>query len=405
MLSLAYVHAYNLHPHYLQPWTEVAEPLTPATWVQYFLANGLLRFRIPLLFAISGYLFAHRAGTAPHLARVWHRVRTLGVPFLAWSALGMGLAWALEQFPGTRQLVLAAGLDRFGPDAPLVSAYSPEQVLLCWLLVPVPFQLWFIRSLLVYSLCYPWLRAAVDRVPRLYFGLVALLWLTNWHLPVVPLLEGSGLLFFALGVWLRGRHFDALAVPGWFRPGRFLALWLALLVGKTSLAFYPQVLPAPALVLALLHKAAEAVGVLTLWFGADGLVRAAMRRAWFVWLTGFSFFLYAAQEPLLSYATQGALRWWPEWPLLVFGLLPAAVLAALVLAAALLRRVAPAPYGVLTGGRGPARPAATAGFSGPREAQREGGELNKRLPGAEVRKKNGASQLAQPGRKVRRPGR
>ncbi|GAB2773339.1 hypothetical protein HNQ93_000896 [Hymenobacter luteus] len=31
MLLLVYVHAYNLHPRYLQPWTPVDEPLAAGT--------------------------------------------------------------------------------------------------------------------------------------------------------------------------------------------------------------------------------------------------------------------------------------------------------------------------------------------------------------------------------------
>ena len=66
MALLIYVHGYNLHPRYLQPFTPVQEELGPGTWLQYLLANGLLRFRIPILFAISGYLLARRDGAEPH---------------------------------------------------------------------------------------------------------------------------------------------------------------------------------------------------------------------------------------------------------------------------------------------------------------------------------------------------
>ena len=96
MMLLIYVHAYNLHPRYLQPFTPVQEPLTTGSWLQYFLANGLLRFRIPILFAISGYLFARREGTAPNGLHVWRRMRTLGLPYLLWSLLCLVALWALE---------------------------------------------------------------------------------------------------------------------------------------------------------------------------------------------------------------------------------------------------------------------------------------------------------------------
>lgn len=58
MILLVYVHGYNLNDAYLQPFTLVQEPFTFTAFFEYLTANGLFRFRIPLLFVISGYLFA-----------------------------------------------------------------------------------------------------------------------------------------------------------------------------------------------------------------------------------------------------------------------------------------------------------------------------------------------------------
>ncbi|MCB2406634.1 acyltransferase family protein [Hymenobacter lucidus] len=348
MVLLVYVHGYNLHPRYLQPWTPVDEPLSVGAWVQYLLANGLLRFRIPILFAISGYLFAFHDTRAPHKVRVKRRVLTLLVPYLLWSAFGLGLTWAMEQYGPTRQLVLDASLSIFGPENPFVSGYSPGELLLRWLLFPIPFQLWFLRGLLVYNLAYPWLRKAVLQAPKVYFPVAGLLWLLDISVP--PLLEGTGLVFFALGVWLQKRNVNLLTPPQWLRPGLLAVVWLALLAGKTSLAFaseHPPFIP-----MLLLHKTAEALGILVMWFGTDALVRVAMRQAWFVWLTGFSFMIYALHVPLVNYATEAALHQWPDQQLLVYLLLPLAVVVLAVLLGAVLRRLLPALYSVLTGGRG-----------------------------------------------------
>ncbi len=350
MMSLVYVHAYNLHPRDLLPWTPVEEPFSATTYLQYFLANGLLRFRIPILFAISGYLFAHKDGSAPHIVRVLSRVRTLVIPFVAWCALGLIFVWMLEQFATTRQLVLAANIVRFDPEFPLVSNYTPKQVLLCFILAPVPFQLWFIRSLFIYNLCYPWLRTAVDRVPRLYFAVAGVLWLTGWVQPRYQLVEGSGLLFFAFGIWLRRRNVDVQTVPSWFRPWPLLGLWLALIGVKTGLAFYLK--EPPVFLMSILYRTAELLGIFILWFGTGALVRGAMRQAWFIWLTSFSFIIYAMHEPLFSYVSEGVMARWPDHSFLVFALLPPVVIAAVVGVGALLRRLAPGVYALLTGGRG-----------------------------------------------------
>jgi fucose 4-O-acetylase-like acetyltransferase len=81
MTLLVFVHGYNLNVRYLQPFTVVDEHLTVNTFLQYFLANGIFRFRIPMLFIISGYLFASR-DTKPYGERVKRRLQTLLVPYL-----------------------------------------------------------------------------------------------------------------------------------------------------------------------------------------------------------------------------------------------------------------------------------------------------------------------------------
>jgi hypothetical protein len=47
MVLLVYVHGNNLNNRYVLPFTVVDEQLTFNTFVQYFLANGIFRFRIP----------------------------------------------------------------------------------------------------------------------------------------------------------------------------------------------------------------------------------------------------------------------------------------------------------------------------------------------------------------------
>ncbi|MGI4869968.1 MAG: acyltransferase family protein [Janthinobacterium lividum] len=352
MVCLVYVHAFNLHPRYLEPWTQVAEAATPGTVLQYFLANGLLRFRIPLLFAISGYLLARRDGTEPHQQLLRRRLRTLGVPYVLWSLLWLAALWALEQFAITRQAVIAAEISPFWPRQ-LLSQYMPAELLLRWLVIPAPFQLWFLRSLLVYNLAYPWLKAAVSRWPGWYFGVAGLLWLTMAPLPLV---EGEGLLFFGLGVWLGLRNYPVQTPPNWLRPSLVATLWLGASVLKTGLAFGgPEHHLGPQLLMLALHKVGEVSGLLTAWFGLDALVRGAMALRPVRWLAGFSFVIYVLHVPAVNYATELALRHGhglPHLYLLTYLLVPLLVIGVSVTVGAALRRLAPSAYAVLTGGRG-----------------------------------------------------
>lgn len=354
MVLLVYVHAYNLEPRYLQPGTLVDAPATWDNVLQYLLANGLLRFRIPILFAISGYLFAWRdTGAVPHRTRLLRRARTLGIPYLAWSAIAIAATWALEQWAVGRALVASAALSPFGPDAAFVGQYSAGQLLLRWLVVPVAFQLWFLRSLLVLTALYPLVRIAVTRWPRAYFAVAGLLWLPGGG---VFLVESEGLLFYALGVWLAAREVDVTTRPRWVWPVPMALAWLVLCAVKTGMAFAIDAYSGPQwLAMLLLHRAGELLGLVVAWYGLDRLAQAAMARDWFRWLTAFSFIIYVMHVPLVNYATEAALNYGagiPHVALLAYLLVPVAVIATAVLTGLLLRTVARPVYGVLTGGRG-----------------------------------------------------
>ncbi len=344
---LVYVHGYDLRDRYLQPWSLVDEPMAPDAFVEYLVANGLFRFFVPLFFAISGYLFA-LGHDAPFWPRLRRRARTLLVPYLLWSAIGLLVTALLESWPPMREAIRAAHLAVVG-DMP-VARYGWRDCLVTLVLVPLPFQLWFLRCLFTYDLCYPLLERAVMRFPRTTLGVAALLWVTTFQ---AWFAEGEGLLFFLLGVRLCRTRRDIEAPPAWLRLDVAAFAWVVLAAIKTWLAFRND--PALQPLLALLHKTVVGLGVMVAWYGMDGLVRSAMRRPWFTWAASFSFMIYAAHVPLLTYLMNWLLPLVADVPgsrLLVFLLLPPAVAVSCVLLGAALRRVTPPLYDVLTGGRG-----------------------------------------------------
>src|ERR1700743_3657531 len=129
---IVFLHAYNLQQRFLQPWTTVGEPLTPTAFTEYFLAGAFLRFLIPVLFAISGYLYAlhdpapNRAasnGAASNGARVRRRIRTLLLPYFIWSTIAMAFTYVMELFPSTRNLVFTSGIAYIDPHRRLLHDY------------------------------------------------------------------------------------------------------------------------------------------------------------------------------------------------------------------------------------------------------------------------------------------
>src|SRR5882757_6072094 len=177
MALLVFVHGYNLNQGYLQPWTLPSEPMTVTTFSEYWLANGLFRFRIPMLFIISGYLFA-MGDNRSYKQRVGKRVRTLLFPYLIWSAVGLLFTYLLECFAYSKNIVAATHMMQLDEQRTLLHQYHWYEVLARWIFFPVSYQLWFIRVLLMYNLAYPLLRWCVLHavVIWIFFTVTFLFW-------------------------------------------------------------------------------------------------------------------------------------------------------------------------------------------------------------------------------------
>jgi fucose 4-O-acetylase-like acetyltransferase len=350
MVLLVFVHGYNLNIRYLQPFTIVDEHLTVNTFLQYFLANGIFRFRIPMLFIISGYLFALR-DEKPYGERVVKRLRTLLVPYLIWSAIGILITLLLEQWTVSRTAVIQTSLWPFPEKR--IAEYSVANLLTRWVLAPLPFQLWFIRCLLMYNIMYPLLMAAVTRYTWVTFIIAAFLWLSSFFGWFV---EGEGLLFFTLGIWISKSNFDVQKSPSWYRRGYAVSIWVGCAAFKTWLAFNGQ-FGAPIIVpsLIVLHKFVVICGLVAVWYGFDPVVKFFMNSSWFAWLSAFSFIIYALHAPFVSYAINIVFTYvdgYPNFRLLTYFILPSAIIGTCVLIGATVRLLSPKTYGLLTGGRG-----------------------------------------------------
>lgn len=358
MFLLVFVHGYNVDTRYLQPWTIPAEPLTPTGFVEYLLANGLLRFRIPMLFIISGYLFALH-DEQPYKQRVRKRLRTLLAPYAIWSAFGILLTFVLEFSPYMRGAITSSHVVQIDDTRMFLHDYRWYEIAFRWMFMPVSYQLWFIRVLLIYNIAYPLIaRAVTGRTARyVFFSFAVLLWLASFD---VILLEGEGLLFFSLGVWIQKTGFCIESPKPWLNPIGWFSAFVGLAVIKTWLAFAGQPLLGDGVypLMTLLHKGTVISGLIACWYGSDAIVRWCMARPWFVWLSAFSFMIYALHAPLVAYLidpTIAALQPLPAARLLAFILLPLAIIAFCVATGAALRRITPGFYGLLTGGRGMGR--------------------------------------------------
>jgi fucose 4-O-acetylase-like acetyltransferase len=352
MVLLVFVHGYNLNQGYLQPWTMPGEPLTVTTFTEYWLSNGLFRFRIPMLFIISGYLFA-LSDNKPYKERAGKRVKTLLYPYLIWSAFGLLLSFVLELFPFSKNVVAETHMMQLDENRMLLHQYHWYEVIARWIFFPVSYQLWFIRVLLIYNLAYPALRWCVTHkiAKPVFFTIAILFWLSTGGL---ILIEGEGLLFFSLGIWMQKTNFNIDTPNKWLQPKLWCVVFIALSVIKTLLAFaayFKGIEP----VLLILHKLTVLSGLICAWYGCNALVKFCMDKKWFAWLSAFSFMIYVLHAPLVVYATKAIFMQIPHWynyRMFTYIVLPLSLIAVAVIIGAVLRRLLPKVYGFVTGGRG-----------------------------------------------------
>jgi fucose 4-O-acetylase-like acetyltransferase len=355
MVLLVFVHGYNLDIRFLQPWTIPGEPMTVTAFTEYLFANGLFRFRIPMLFIISGFLFAMHDQT-PHSQRIKKRARTLLLPYLLWSGAGFLLVLLMEMTVLGRDLIATTRMLQLDEHRIFLRDYAWYEVLGRWIFAPLPYQLWFLRSLFVYNLAYPAIRWCVAHpvAQKILFGVAGLMWLSSISLFFV---EGEGLLFFSLGVWIQKNGFNIDRAKPALHPALWGSVFVLSAVIKTAAAFYGQDVLGEAIspALLILHKLTVVSGLIAVWYSSTGLVQWFMSKRWFVWLSAFSFIIYAVHAPLVVFAIEGVFRYvnhLPYYRILTFIILPSILILGSVLFGTMLRKFSPKAYSVLTGGRG-----------------------------------------------------
>lgn len=348
---LLFVHGYNLKETYLQPYTLVNEPLTFTTFIEYFLANGLLRFRLPMLFIITGYIFALQ-DNKPYGERVKKRFFTLIIPYLIWSAVSIGITFLLQQFSVTAQAVQNAQIDQLG-DYRSYKEIGWFGVLYRWLRWPPAFQLWFIRSLFFYNLLYPVFKWAVLKFPIPFFVLLFFGWITFFNFSPF---EGQGMLFYAVGIWLCKTNYPIQKKPSWYGDFPAWVIFVGLCLTKTFMAFeFENHTPFTNFIFSLFHVASAAAGVLAIWYSGDALVTTAMQKKWVSWLVAFSFILFATHVPLLPYTTRLFyiyLHDFTYYRLITYLVVPIVVFTICIAFGAAFRALTPRLYKISTGGRG-----------------------------------------------------
>lgn len=340
IVGVVYIHGYSATISFADQTLGVEKLDALTDFIRILISQGVARLSVPMFFLISGYLFL--AGTRWSL-RVYGkklavRVRTLLVPFLFWTVLGVAIRRLGQAIPATAPY--------FGGAGPQVADTSPFDLLNAVVGLtgmPEAYHFWFIRDLMVLMVLSPLLIVILEYLALPFLAAVFLAWiLAAWPL-AVP--DAAGVLFFSAGCYLAMNRISLFTLDRYGRS--FLALYLPIVLSVVIWYDKPFSLG--------LHRCGIVVGIVAgLWGTRLALGHERLKNS-LVWLSGASFFVYAAHEPLLGLVRTLVFQVVPfDRPyamLLTYLLVPLALIAFLVGLHSLLADRASGLLAVITGGR------------------------------------------------------
>lgn len=340
IVGVVYIHAYTSTIRFAGSTlgTEQLDYLTD--FVRVLISQGIARLAVPMFFLIAGYLFL--AGCTwswqTYGSKLASRARTLLVPFLFWTLLGLAIRHLGQSIPA-----VAAYFAGDGPPVADYSAFAVLNAVFGLVSFPEAYHFWFIRDLMLLIILSPVIVVILEYMAMPFLAAVFFAWITgNWPI-AIP--DAVGVLFFSAGSYLaiKGKSLFALDRYG---------MWFSILYLPMLLA---DVIWYDATFNTCLHRCGIVVGIVAaLWSTRLALGHERLKNA-LVWLGGASFFVYAAHEPLLGIVRTVAFQLVPfDRPyamLSVYLLLPLAVIAFLVAVHSLLAAYFARPLGIVTGGR------------------------------------------------------
>ena len=160
-------------------------------FVETFVSYGITRIAVPLFFLISGYLFflGFKNEKNEILNKIKKRFKTLIMPYFFWVLFGIVFYLALQSFPQSQQFFTKKLIKNYD----LIDWFNAIFVHI------IPYQLWFLRDLIVMVFLSPIIYFVIKKTNYLYLLAIVLFWILNQDNLVFT---SEALLFFSLGSFL-----------------------------------------------------------------------------------------------------------------------------------------------------------------------------------------------------------
>jgi len=340
IVGVVFIHAYSNIAGFADGEIGVSQPNFIADFVRNFISQGVARIAVPLFFLMSGYLFfaGFEWSKESYVLKLKSRTKTLLIPFLFWNITTLIVIALAQTIPITKIF--------YSGNNPLIitfSAFDYFNAIFGFTRIPIAYQFWFIRDLIILVLFAPVINVVNKFAPLPFLGLVLFYWLMGGWPVYVP--SSEALLFFSVGAYLGSTKKSLFYLDdfGLIVIGLYLAVVTIDAITINQL-FNPY-----------LHKFGIVLGVSGALFSTKLVAQNEKLKLLIVRLSGVSFFVYAVHEPLLTTLKKLSYKMLlPESSftiLFLYFLIPTITIAFAIVAYRGLARVAPRFVSIVTGGR------------------------------------------------------
>ncbi|MGC2064307.1 MAG: acyltransferase family protein [Thermodesulfovibrionales bacterium] len=291
----------------------------------FYIFNGF--FSAKVFFAISGYvLFRKESFTFENYIRlIKKRVKTLMVPYLMWSGAGLA-CFLLPRYSWTQWM-------KYFNEKIGVEIWSTKKLLYMWVIHPVPYQLWYVRSLFLFVMGFPFMYLSISRLGIIP---VVIIFLFKGYLPIHSQ-HVESFCFFYIGGWIGLRNLD-ISNKKVFAP-LWLGIWL-IIAGAEK-------------IMQSRFALSDIFGMIAIWENIPFFIDVIKRNNLLNYLR-YSFFIFLFHQPFCHFLSLILVRMTPDFAgksLFIYMGGPLITIITAIITAFFLSRKLPNFYSAVTGNR------------------------------------------------------
>jgi surface polysaccharide O-acyltransferase-like enzyme len=340
IVGVVFIHAYPTYAGYANGVIGTRQNNFLIEFVRNLISQGFAMTAVPLFFLVSGYLFfvGFDFSKEEYLKKLRSRTKTLLIPFLFWNIATLLLIALAQAIPATKVFFSGEG-------APIASyrIYDYLSAIFGIGRLPISFQFWFVRDLMLLVLLTPIINLANKYASLPFISSLLICWFLGVWPVYAPTAQAT--LFFSTGALLGASRKYLFTVD---RYGVAVITAYLLIVVASTLFFQETFNP-------YLQKFGVVFGVVAGLFLTKLILASTYLKHALLSLGGASFFVFAAHEPLLTIARKVAFKITvPQSSTLVLALyffIPTLVIVFLVGGHHVLSGIAPKILRVVTGRR------------------------------------------------------